>query len=71
MPNPRIVVAFSSLFLIAASAFPLHMPSVFSLDLSPLHRISTTPTLQAGTYATADPRGSHRHTQSLVHHHSL
>ncbi len=76
MQNPRLATV-SSLAAIAvvltaiAAAFPTQPAGAFSLDLSPLHRVSTQPTLQAGTYATAAPHGSHHHTQTAAHHHTL
>ena len=76
MPIPRIapvsgLAAIAVLLTAAAAAFPAQPAASFALDLSPLHRVSTEPMLQAGTYAIAAPHGSHRHTQSLVHHHTL
>ena len=72
MPNLRIALAASALLLAsAAAALPTHPAGAFSLDLSPLHRVSTEPTLQAGTYAAEDPHGTHHRTRPAAHHHSL
>ena len=74
MQKPRLatVSALATIALgLTAAAFPTQPAGAFSLDLSPLHRVSTAPTPQAGTYASAAPHGSHRHTPAAAHHRTL